>query len=276
MGTTQRIVAIDGRIGNESELGVSPFDHGLLTGDGIFETVRVYRGAPFALRRHLDRLARSAQRMDLAVPADLRAVCAEVIAANDIAEGRLRITLTGGPGPLGSARGSAGPTCIVAAEPVHAWPATTDVVTVEWPRNERGALAGVKSTSHGENVVAWKYAVEKGAGEAIFGNTVGNLCEGTGSNIFVVINDELLTPPLHSGCLAGVTRDLIIEITGAAERDIPLASLVDVEEAFLTSTTREVQPISAVDGSALPAAPGRHARRAAELFSELLARTQDP
>ena len=276
MAIEQRFVWINGRVGPESDLGISPFDHGLLTGDGIFETVRVYRGQAFALSRHFERLGVSAQRLALPIPENLGPACDAVIAANEITEGRLRITLTGGPGPLGSARGTAGPTCVIAAEPVHAWPPTTDVVTVPWPRNERGALAGVKSTSYGENVVAWHYAVARNAGEAIFPNTAGHLCEGTGSNVFLVLDDELITPTLASGCLAGVTRDLIIELTGAIERDVPIEMLATAQEAFLTSTTREVQPIAAVDGTPLVHAPGRHARRAAELFADLLSRTREP
>ena len=271
-------VWVNGSLCDEADARVSPFDHGLLTGDGVFETLKVYDGTPFAVRRHLERLAFSAKGLGLPMPdADvLRRALDEVVAANGIAEGRLRITLTGGPSPLGSERGTAEPLVIVAGGELRPWPPTTDVVVVPWPRNERGALAGLKTISYGENVVALAYAQERGASEAIFANLAGNLCEGTGTNVFLVVGGRLVTPPLSSGCLAGVTRQLVIELTGAAEEDVPVGALAEAEEAFLTSTTREVQPVRAVDGSVLPVAPGPQTTAAAEAFSALISREMDP
>jgi branched-chain amino acid aminotransferase len=262
----------------DDEPAVSAFDHGLLTGDGVFETLKVYDGTAFAVRRHLERLAHSAGGLGLSLPpdAELRAVIDEVVAANSVTDGRVRVTVTGGPAPLGSERGASGPTTIVAAAPQAPWPATSAVAIVPWPRNERGALAGLKTTSYGENVVALAWAKERGAGEAVFANLAGDLCEGTGSNVFVGVGGRLITPPLSSGCLAGVTRALVVELTGAVEEDLPVGVLQDAEEAFLTSTTREVQPIAAVDGVLLPDAPGPLTRAAAESFTALVARDLDP
>ena len=107
---------------------------------------------------------------------------------------RVRITVTGGSGPLGSERTGAEPTCIVAVGPFPAAAATADVTVVPWKRNENGALTGLKTTSYAENVLALEYAKERGGAEAIFANTVGDLCEGTGSNIFVVLDGHLLQP----------------------------------------------------------------------------------
>jgi branched-chain amino acid aminotransferase len=272
-------VWIDGGLVDAATATVSAFDHGLLTGDGVFETLRVYRGEAFALRRHLERLAASAQGMGLALPASdvLRAAVEAVVETDAVVNGRIRITVTGGPAPLGSDRGPTGPTIIVAGGTLPEWPATTDVVVVPWPRNERSALAGLKTTSYGENVVALARASEAGAGEAIFGNLVGNLCEGTGSNVFCVIDGRLITPPLSSGCLAGVTRALLLELVPEAiEADVPLTDLASADEAFLTSTTREVQPIRAVDGHVLPSAPGPRTLAAAAAFSALTAANLDP
>ena len=98
------------------------------------------------------------------------------------------------------------------------------MVTVPWPRNERGALAGLKTTSYGENVRALAYAAERGGSEAIFANTPGNLCEGTGSNVFVVTGGELRHPAAAAGCLAGVTRALVIEWAAASSEDVPRPS----------------------------------------------------
>lgn len=272
------MVWIDGVLCDESTARVSPFDHGLLTGDGVFETLKVYDGVPFAARRHIERLARSCEGLGLPCPdeASLRDAMRAVVEANGLRMGRLRITLTGGESPLGSDRGAGGPLVIVAAGALADWPPSTDVVVVPWPRNERGALAGLKTTSYGENVVALAYAKERDAGEAIFGNTVGNLCEGTGSNVFVGIDGRLVTPPLSSGCLAGVTRALLLGVTGAVEDDLPLGALASADEAFLASTTREVQPIRAVDGVGLPHVPGPLTVSASDAFAALVSRSLDP
>src|SRR5919112_721979 len=179
---------------------VAVTDHGLTVGDGVFEAIKVVDGQPFALTRHLDRLARSAAGLGLPAPddAEVRRGVDAVLAAEDLPLGRLRITYTGGVAPLGSGRGDAPPTLAVVADVLHPSRPTTSVVTVPWPRNERGALAGVKTTSYAENVVALAYATERGAGEAIFANLAGNLCEGTGTNVFYAVGGELRTPTLGS------------------------------------------------------------------------------
>jgi branched-chain amino acid aminotransferase len=272
-------VWINGTLLADSDARVSVFDHGLTVGDGVFETVKVAAGVPFALTRHLARLRRSAAGLGLPEP-DLGALQAGVrdllAAAGPPDRARLRITLTGGSSPLGSERGDTGLTAVVA---LGEWPArgtSCDVVTVPWPRNDRGALAGLKTTSYAENVLALGYARQRGGSEAIFANTAGNLCEGTGTNVFLVSGGRLLTPPLSSGCLAGVTRGLVIEWAGAEEEDLALGALGAAGEAFLTGTTRDVQPIRAVNGVPLPAAPGPVTRRAAEIFAARSAAEPDP
>lgn len=272
------VLWIDGGLVDEADARVSPFDHGLLTGDGVFETLRVAGGRPFASRRHLDRLARSAAGMGLPgpAPAVVLAAMEDVIRANGLGEGRLRVTLTGGPSPLGSDRGAGGPTLIVAGGALPDWPPAAEVAIAPWPRNERGALAGIKSISYGENVVALAHARARGAGEAIFANLAGNLCEGTGTNVFVGVGGRLVTPPLAAGCLAGVTRELVMELVDVVEDDLPIEALASAEEAFVTSSTRDVQPIRAVDGQPLPACPGPLTRAAAAAFRELVSRRSDP
>jgi branched-chain amino acid aminotransferase len=284
-------VWIDGALTPVDRARVSPFDHGLLVGDGVFETLRVYPpirgggggGTPFAWRRHLERLTLSAAGLGLEVPtsATLRAAADAVLEANGIEEGRLRITVTGGPAPLGSERGGGAPTVIVAAATAREWPPAERVVTVPWPRNERGATSGLKTISYAENVRALAYAHERDATEAIFLNTRGELCEATGSNVFVVQDSTLLTPPGDSGCLLGVTRALVLELCPelgieADERILPPSAIADADEAFLTSSTREVQPISHADGAALPSARGPISDRLAKGFGVLVARDLDP
>jgi len=269
---------VNGRLSEEADARVSPLDHALLTGDGVFETLKIERSVAFAVRRHLERLERSAAGLDLPPPpADqVRAALADVIAANDLTDGVARITLTGGPAPLGSDRGSAGPTLIVACGPPRNWGPAAAVVVVPWPRNEQSALAGLKTVSYAENVIALRRARDDGAEEAMFGNLAGHLCEGTGTNIFVGTGGRLLTPPLTSGCLAGVTRDLLLELGVAEEADLPLSALADADEAFLTSSTRDVQAISSVDGASLPACPGPLTKAAGDAFRDLQNRDSDP
>jgi branched-chain amino acid aminotransferase len=272
------VLWIDGELVDETEARISPFDHGLLTGDGVFETLRIARGRPFAARRHLDRLARSAALVRLPCPeaAEVRAAMEQVVRANDLDEGRLRVTVTSGPGALGSDRAAVHPTVIVAAGPLPAWPPAADVAVAPWPRNERSPLTGVKSTSYGENVVALAYARGRSAGEAVFANLAGLLCEGTGTNVFLGVDGRLVTPPLSTGCLAGVTRALIMELVDVVEEELPLAALAEADEAFLTSSTRDVQPIRAVDGHGLPSCPGPLTAAAAAAFRALVARNDDP
>ena len=269
---------VNGGLRAAEDARVSVLDHGLTVGDGIFETVRTAGGRPFALTRHLGRLTRSAVGLGLPAPDldEVRRACAAVIDANPVPLGRLRITYTGGISPLGSDRGTAGPGLVVALGEVKRRPDTTAVITVPWTRSERGALTGLKTTSYAENVVALARAHEQGASEALFANTVGRLCEGTGSNVFVVLDGQLHTPPVASGCLAGITRALAVEWTGAQETDLPFDVLDRAEEIFLTSTLRDIQAVHRVDGRELSGGPGPVTAKDMRVFDERAADDLDP
>ena len=272
-------VWVDGKLIDPTQASVSVFDHGLMVGDGVFETIKCVNGESFALTRHLDRLALSAERLGLPEP-DLDAIAGGIRACLAAAPpwplGRVRVTYTSGNGPLGSDRGNQGTTALVMVAAQPPFPETASVTVVPWPRNERGALAGVKSTSYGDNAKALAYAKERGGQEAIFENLAGHLCEGTGSNIFIVRDGHLITPTLASGCLAGVTRALVLEWNGGEEADVPIAELYSAEEAFLTSTTRDVQPIRLVDDTVLPVAPGPVTAKAMRVFAERSAAHVNP
>ena len=238
---------------------VSVFDHGFTVGDGVFETTKVVTGRPFALTRHVERLGRSAAAMGLRAPDPdvVRAAVEQVVAQLGDDLGRVRITLTAGEAPLGSGRGDGEPTLVVAASAMTPWPATEAVVLVPWVRNERSAVAGVKTTAYAENVVALAHAKAAGAGEALFANTAGELCEGTGTNVFVVHDGIVRTPPLSSGCLAGVTRALVLAwCPEVREERLTPADLESADEIFLTSSTRDVQGVHAIDGRSPGKAPG--------------------
>ena len=247
------ITWVNGRlVGDEPSLRAH--DHGLTVGDGVFETCKVVDGKAFAITRHLRRLGHSAAGLGLPEPDEdlLRAGIAAVLTQGGLPFGRLRITITGGAGPLGSDRAQAPPTYVVLASPMVRPAASTAVVVAPWTRNEYSAVAGLKTTSYAENVVALAYARERGAGEALLANTRGELCEGTGSNVLLALSGELVSPPLSSGALAGITRELLLEWAAQdglviQERPVSLADLANADEVALTSSTRDVQPVHAVD-----------------------------
>lgn len=273
---------VNGTLLDHDDAVVSVFDHGLTVGDGAFETVKVIDGLPFALRRHIERLGRSASGLGLPEPDpdELRAACMAVASQEPVGLQRMRITYTGGPSPLGSERGDAAPTLVVAMAAAAPPPDVTSVALVPWPRNERGPLAGLKTTSYGENVVALARAREFGASEALFADTRGRLSEGTGSNVFVVMDGQLLTPALSTGCLAGITRDLLLEWTDAVEAELPVSALESADEIFLTSSVRDVQAVGAIVGEQLPrqlpTAPGPVTTEVAAEFAKRSAEDPEP
>lgn len=260
---------------------IGVLDHGLVVGDGVFETIQVVGGRPFAITRHLDRLTRSAEGLGIGSPdlAALRDGVAATLDGQGVDFGRIRITVTSGPGPLGSPRGNLGQTLIVVAEPCGRPAPTTAIATVPWTRNESGALAGLKTTSYAENALMVEHAKSRGATEAVMANTAGKVCEGTGSNVFYVTGGRLVTPSLRSGCLAGVTRALILQWSGddlgAVEEDAPMEALCEADEIFLASTIRDVQGVDRIDDRSLEA-PGPVTRRAMEIWAERSVEDVDP
>ena len=268
-----------------SEASLSALDHGVTVGDGAFETLKIVDGRPFATSRHARRLDRSLTGLGLpTADHDVIAAGTKVVleAGDPIPFGRLRYTVTAGVGPLGSDRiatDSSGLTYVVTAGEQARPPFSAAVVVVPWTRNERAATAGLKTTSYADNVVALAYAKERGAAEAIFGNTRGELCEGTGSNVFVVVDGVVVTPPVDSGALAGITRELALEwcredgLT-VEERALPLDVLRTADEVFITSTTRDVLAVHAVDNRRLE--PGPVTARAAKVFAARAAANEDP
>lgn len=277
----------------DGEPAIAALDHGLTVGDGVFETAKVIDNQVFALTRHHDRMDRSLRGLGLASldRGWVEEGFAAVLDGEPIEHGRLRYTVTAGTGPLGSDRFDGDMTYIVSAGPVPTAPSSTAVAVVPWVRNERAATVGLKTTSYAENVVALAAAQAQGATEAIFANTAGVLCEGTGSNIFLVVDGVVLTPSLGCGPLAGITRALTIEwLTEAGlqvtEDEIPLSLLAEADEAWITSSVRDIQPVNAirvvsgvetlaghVDGAAIAErtfsdAPGRVTAQAQEIFAQ--------
>jgi branched-chain amino acid aminotransferase len=248
-------------------------DHGFLVGDGVFETLRVYRGVPYALDEHLARLRDSMETMRLAAQpsAQLEEAAHAVLSANELTEARMRITVTSGTGPAGLARGPGPPTVLVVALPMAPWPPTSTAIVSRLRRDEHGPLAGVKTTALAESVIAFAEAREAGADEALFLNLAGDLCEATTANVFVVRDGVAATPPLASGCLAGITRAHVLGL-GAVERVLSREDLAHADEAFLTSSTREIQPLVAIDGRPVGSGqPGPVTAQLAADYSALVA-----
>ncbi|WP_372593415.1 aminotransferase class IV [Actinotalea sp.] len=280
------VVWSDGQVHAPDALLVTAVDHGITVGDGVFETCGVDRGQAFALTRHLERLSRSARGLGLAEP-DLDLVRRGVAAVLEAlpGAGRVRITVTGGIGPLGSDRAPSAQTVLVMAGPGSAV-TSARAIRVPWVRNERSAVVGLKTTSYAENVVAVAAAHAAGADEAYLANTRGELCEGTGSNIFVERGGELLTPPLSSGCLAGITRALVLE--WAAQAGLPVREAHPGELPFevldesiagrapllLASSVRTVAPVVELDGVAIE--PGSLGAEVVAMYHERAAGDLDP
>jgi branched-chain amino acid aminotransferase len=272
MSSDQPRVWVNGRLTAVDEPAIAALDHGVTVGDGAFETAKIDRGQVFAATRHARRLDRTMAGLGLP-RADhdhlAEGVKAVLEAGDPIEFGRLRYSVTGGAGPL----------YIVTAGAQPRPPASASVAVVPWVRNERSAVAGLKTTSYAENVVALAYAKERGAIEALFANTRGELCEGTGSNVFVVVDGVVRTPPLDSGCLAGITREITIEWCRedgleVREETMPLEVLREADEVFITSSTKDVLAIHGVDDRRLE--PGPVTARAAAVFARLCRERLDP
>jgi branched-chain amino acid aminotransferase len=235
--------SVDGVIAPAGEATIPVTDEGLLRGDGAFEVVRLYDGRPFALADHYARLGRTCAGLRL--PVDLDAVAAEVEALLEHAgahDGLLRLVIT-----RGGRR-------IAIVEPLPSRAATATVATVTFSPTR--VLDGLKTLSYAANMLAGRLAREQGADEALFVTPHGRVLEGTTWSLFWVSAGRLLTPPLEERILQSITRDRVLRACEVEQRITTLDDLRGAEEAFIASTVREVMPITAVDGRALPAAPG--------------------
>lgn len=234
---TAHLACLDGVVLPAAEARIPATDDGLLRGDGVFEVLRLYGGRPYALEAHLERLAGSAANLRL--PIDLAAVRADVAqllaaAGGEPDPGCLRIVLTRGGRRL----------LLTESLPVHAAAIRLASVTYAPVR----LLDGVKSLSYGANMLATRIAQEQGADEALLVTPHGRVLEAPTSSIFWVLDGVVRTPPLSDHILASITRALAIELSGAEERSLTLEELLAADEAFLASTTRELQPVASVDG----------------------------
>jgi branched-chain amino acid aminotransferase len=283
MSPRSPIVWLNGELQSAATARIAPFDRGFTVGCAVFETLRASKGQALAVTRHWRRLVGSCRILGIHPPK--RKLFAdslqETLRANQLKDARVRFTITAGdtvnPSPLHSGP----PTILVHAVPAPAYTKAEAVITAPWFRNERSAITGAKCASYAENMIALAHAHARGAGEIIFRNTRGELCEGATTNLFVVHDRKVRTPPLESGCLPGVTRQIVLEL--CRDNDIPCSevplhpeALTEADEAFLTSSLRRVQPIAAIDGCRLPKAPGPITRRLTSLYRNLFDGQADP
>jgi branched-chain amino acid aminotransferase len=256
----EELASVDGRVTPTAEATIGLKDDGLYRGDGAFEVIRLYGGKPFALVDHLDRLERSAAAIELSF--DRAALEAEIEALLERAgplEGQMRLIVTRGGRRIG------------ATEPIPPHGDTVSLATVVY--NPTVILNGVKSLSYGANMQATRIAKNKGADEAVLVRPDGTVLEPPTSSVFWVSpQGGLRTPALTDGVLESITRDRLIKALQVEEGSWGNDDLRGANEAFLASTTREIQAVSAVDGKAFTAAPGPRTREAQEVFAETLGR----
>lgn len=256
----EELASVDGTIAPTAAATVPLKDDGLYRGDGAFEVIRLYGGKPFALVDHLDRLGRSAAVIELEFDRGaLEAEIAALLAQAGPVEGQLRLIVT-----RGGRR-------IAATEPIPAHPETMNLVTVTY--SPTVILNGVKSLSYAANMQATRIAKGQGADEAVLVRPNGTVLEPPTSAIFwVSAEGELRTPALDDGVLESITRDRMIKALKVEEGSWHVDDLHGAAEAFLASTTREIQAVASVDGREFSAAPGPRTREAQEAFADTLGR----
>ena len=282
------LVYINGEFLPKSQAKISVFDHGFLYGDGIFEGIRAYSGRIFRLTEHIDRLYESAKTIKLNIPLskqNMKEACAETLRRNKIKDGYLRLVVSRGTGKLGlDPRNCEKPTIVIIP--------TEYVVAVANARPAKAIVAStrrtpsvslpptVKSCNYLNNVLARIEAINANADEAIMLDIRGYVSEGAGDNVFIIRRGSLITPPVHAGVLEGVTRLVVMEIARklgieVAEKDITIHELYNAEEAFITGTGGEIQPLTEIDGRTVGAGkPGPITQKILEEFKREITRPE--
>lgn len=262
-----------------AEARLSPGQTGLFNGCGLFTTIRIYNGQSFAFERHWERLGRDAGRIGIPLdfaPEGVAAALAEVIVANRVKDGCARIYFVHNKGGPWSSQEPFPPTdLVIITGDLPLRPSPTRLTVQEQARHAAHPLAGTKVTSWLSNVWNLEQADRRGFDEVILLNERGEVAECTAANVFCVRNGSVETPPLSSGCLAGVTREVLLEIgprLGLPIRELALTlnGLYHAEEVFITSTTREVLPVSQIEDHPWRQAPGLVTARLAKAFSDFV------
>ncbi|MEE2991263.1 MAG: branched-chain-amino-acid transaminase [Planctomycetota bacterium] len=275
-------VHINGELVDKEDARISVFDHGLLYGDGVFEGMRSYAGKVFRLEEHLERLWQSAAAIQLKIPGNKQQMAAavmETLVANDIQDGYIRLVVTRGVGTLGLDPNRCNqPQVIIITDFITLYPDEfyregMEIVTASTIRNHPQALdPRIKSLNYLNNILAKIEGLEAGCVEALMLNHLGEVAECTGDNIFIVRDQQLLTPPYEAGVLHGITRATVMELARedglpVRETTMSLEDLYGADECFLTGSAAEVVPVIKVDGNVIgEGTPGPVTRRLTDLF----------
>ena len=279
-----RFVCLNGEIVERDAAKVSAFDRSFLYGDGLFETVRAYGGAPFMLPEHLARMTGSAGELGIVMPAagDIAAVVEQLIEMNELADAYVRITLSRGThkGKLVPDEPPQ-PTLLIEARELHPYPAGmvergAAVIVSSSVHNSASLVGRHKTTSYLANILAKREAEERGADEAILLDHTGHVAEGTVSNVFCVRGGRLLTPPLEMNILPGITRQCVLQLAREADIEVEevsfrAAALQSAKEVFLTNSLMEVMPVGSIDGASLASNPGPVTTTLAAAYRSLVA-----
>jgi branched-chain amino acid aminotransferase len=284
------LVYIDGKYYPKSEAKVSVYDHGLLYGDGVFEGIRAYNGIVFKLKEHIDRLYRSAHPIFLKIPltkAELTEALLETLRKNNLTDAYIRLVVTRGVGDLGlDPRKCPKATIIIITEPTLVLHSPEKLekgisTVITWVRRNSvdAATHELKSLNYLNSILGKIEANNSGVDEAICLDKTGFVCEGVGENIFIVKDGKLLTPPLSSGALDGITRTFVINLAKkmgieVIERNITPNELFTADEAFFTGTAAEVAPIHDVNGRVIGA--GKQGPVTKRILQEFLKALKDP
>ncbi|MCJ7764098.1 MAG: aminotransferase class IV [Dehalococcoidales bacterium] len=263
----KQIIYLNGNLVPLSQAGISPLDYGFLYGYGLFETMRAYGGFVFRLEKHLNRLSDSAERLGIPmVTAGLKEAVTATLQANKLSDARIRITVSIGEGGIApDTRQCLKPTILIIAErynphPERVYSTGFKAIVSSLVRYSRSPISIIKSANYMENMLAKQEATAAGADEAVRRNEKGFLAEASMSNVFLIADGKLMTPPLESGILPGITREAVIELASrlgisTIERDITIEELFRAQEAFLTNSLIEIMPLTEIDGK--PVASGK-------------------
>lgn len=279
------LIWINGQWHDRDTAKISVYDHGLLYGDGVFEGMRVYGGKPFRMDEHIGRLYDSAKAIWLVVPIpveEMARVTVEGVTRAGINEGYLRHIVTRGMGDLGlDPRGCPHPTVIIIFDTIRIWPAERyekglAMIGSATPMPNREALSPrVKSLNYLPHIMAKLEGIHAQMDEVLMLDRSGYVAEASGMNIFLVRRGVVMTPPVWTGILRGVTRDIVIELAteaGVPVREEPINryDVYTADEAFLTGTAAEIAPIRSLDGRQIGAGPiGPVTRTLMDRFREL-------
>ena len=279
-------VWVDGQLVDKADAKLSVFDHGMLYGDGVFEGLRSYGGKVFQFKAHMDRLFASAERIRLTVPFTAQqlvdATCA-TMAANGIADGYIRMVVTRGEGTLGLGpdKCSKGSAFIIADQialyPDELYESGMPVIIAKTVRTSaRMVDPRVKSLNYLNNILAKIECLDAGVSEAIMLSEDGDVAEGTGDNVFIVEDGEVITPPAEAGLLLGITRAVVLHLCKklripASQRRVTPDDLLAADECFLTGTAAEVISVTSVDGAPIgDGKAGPITRRLLSAFREFI------